>query len=53
MGPGKKDTISLLKKEFKKTINILSATKITPVYSQVIRLSLSGCKKFNLFIIFL
>ena len=32
IGPGKKETISLLKKEFKKTINILRATKMTPVY---------------------
>ena len=29
--PGKKDSKSRLKKEFKKTINILSETKITPV----------------------
>ena len=28
----KKETISLLKKEFKKTINILSEIRITPVY---------------------
>mgnify|MGYP001276503482 CR=1 FL=1 len=32
MVPGKKEIKSFLKKEFKKTINILRATKITPVY---------------------
>ena len=29
---GKKDIKSLLKNEFKKTINILNATRIVPVY---------------------
>ena len=51
--PGKKEIKSLLKNEFKKTINILNDTNVTPVYKYTLRLFLSGCKKFNLFIIFL
>ena len=33
--PGKNEVKSLLKKEFKKTIKILSETKIIPVYKYV------------------
>ena len=51
--PGKKEIKSLLKNELTKTIDILRATKTTPVYRKVLKLFLSGCKKFNLFIIFL